>query len=219
MKNILCFGDSNTWGYDGSLGERFPYEQRWTSLVQKSLGPGYNIIPEGLNGRTTVYDEPYKLYKRGFDFLPVCLQTHVPLDLVVLMLGTNDSKSFFRNTAFAISRGMRSLIEMIQASGSGSGGKQPAILLISPVPVIAGIQEKASFDLREFANLDGHDPIAVSEGLAAEYERKAAEYGCGFLDAAGHADVCSEDGIHLTAGGHRGLAEAAAVKIREMMEE
>ena len=216
MKNILCFGDSNTWGYNAETGARFAYDVRWTSLVQKELGDNFNIIPEGLNGRTTVYDEPYKLYKRGFDYLPVCLQSHAPLDLVVIMLGTNDSKSFFRNTAFAIGRGIRSLLDMVTASDAGVDGRAPAILLMSPVPVKPGNQQKASFDLREFANLDGHDPIVVSKGIAAEFSQKADEYGCGFLNAADFADVSSVDGIHLTADGHKALASAVVKKILEM---
>ncbi|HAK44907.1 MAG TPA: hydrolase [Spirochaeta sp.] len=216
MKNILCFGDSNTWGFNGESGERHPYEKRWTSLVQMQLGDDYNIIPEGLNGRTAVWDDPFNQYRNGADALPFCLLSHKPLDLIVLMLGTNDSKNFYHNTPFSIGKGIRRLIEMIQASDSGLDGNAPQILLISPAPVKAGSHDDAAFDVREFDNLDGHNPVEVSMGLAAEYQRKADEYGCGFLDAARYADSCDDDGIHLTAEAHKSLADAVSAKIIDM---
>lgn len=216
MKNILCFGDSNTWGANGATGERHPYEVRWTSILQKNLGAGYNIIPEGINGRTTVWEDPFKPCRNGSACLPYALLSHMPLDLAVIMLGTNDSKNFYRNSPFAVGKGIRTLIEMIQASDAGRGGKAPEILIMSPAPLIAGIQEKASFDIREFADLDGHDPQAVSRGLAAEYKLRADEYGCEFLDAGLHAEACAEDGVHLTAEAHKSLALAVCEKIRKM---
>ena len=216
MKNILCFGDSNTWGFDGESGERFPYEKRWTSLLAAALGDDYNIIPEGLNGRTTVWDDPFNPFRNGIDALPFCLISHKPLDLIVLMLGTNDSKNFYHNTPFSIGKGLRRMIELIQSSDSGREGGAPQILLMSPAPVKPGNQDKAAFDLREFKNIDGHDPVKVSSGLAAEYQQKADEYGCGFLDAGACAEVCDADGVHLPAEGHKALAAAVSEKIKEM---
>lgn len=216
MKNILCFGDSNTWGFNGESGERYPYEKRWTSLVQEKLGDGFNIIPEGLNGRTTVWEDPFSVCRDGSKALPYCLLSHAPLDLVVLMLGTNDSKNFYRNTPFSVAKGIRMLLEIIQASSAGRDGKAPQVLLMSPANLKAGDPSKAAFDIREFENLDGHDPVAVSKGLAAEYERKAGEFSCSFLDAAAYAEVGAEDGVHLTAESHKALAAAVAAKIKEL---
>ena len=216
MKNILCFGDSNTWGYDPE-GGRYPYEQRWVSLAARTLGPGFNLIPEGLNGRTTVWDDPFGDYRCGKDFLPVCLASHEPLDLVVIMLGTNDTKTFFRNTAHSIGRGMRKLVEITRASAAGPGERSPQILIISPAPVTAGDQSRAGFDLREFSELDGHRPHAVAAALPQEYARIAEDYGCAFLDAAPHAEVSGVDGVHLTAAGHNGLASAVADKILSIL--
>lgn len=213
MKNILCFGDSNTWGYDAESGGRYAYNVRWTSLLQEALGNEYNIIVDGLNGRTTVFEDPFSPFRNGSEALPYALLSHSPLDLVVIMLGTNDSKSFFRNTSFAIGRGARRLIEFTQDSDSGIDGRSPEILLISPAPVVAVESDKAAFDLREFKNLDGHDPVLVSEMLAAEYKNIAEVYGCGFLDASEVAEVSQVDGVHLTAKGHQGLAAAAAEQI------
>ena len=212
----MCFGDSNTWGYNVDTGKRFPYEKRWTSLLQKELGPGYNIIPEGLNGRTAVTDDPFTPCRNGIEYLPMLLVTHYPLDLVVIMLGTNDCKCFFRETGFSIGKGIRALVETVQASDAGIDGEAPEVLIVSPASLSAGIVEKAPFDIREFADMDGHHPQAVSRELAAELRRQADELGCGFMDADGFAAVSSIDGVHLTAESHAGLAAGIASKIREM---
>ena len=95
MRRILCFGDSNTWGYDPATGERFDEQTRWTGVLQAALGGDYTVIEEGLNGRTTVWDDPIEGHKNGHEYLVPCLETHRPLDLVVLMLGTNDLKRRF----------------------------------------------------------------------------------------------------------------------------
>ena len=96
MKRILCYGDSNTWGYDPATQERFDRATRWTGVLRTTLGDGYEILEEGLNGRTTVWDDPIEGYKNGHTYLVPCLETHRPVDLVVLMLGTNDLKKRFR---------------------------------------------------------------------------------------------------------------------------
>ncbi|MDC7126838.1 MAG: SGNH/GDSL hydrolase family protein [Spirochaetales bacterium] len=216
MKNILCFGDSNTWGFNGENCSRFPYNKRWTTVLQNMLGDGFNIIPEGLNGRTTVFEDPFDPCKNGFKALPYCLLSHMPLNLVVLMLGTNDSKNYFHNTSMSIGKGLGRLIETIQASDSGFSGLSPSILVISPAVVKNVYPETQPFDLREFQNIDGHDPVAVSEGLSAEFEQKAKEYDCDFLDAALYAQVGDADGVHLTIEGHKALGEAISVKIKKM---
>ena len=95
MKRILCFGDSNTWGWNPANKERFDENSRWTGILKNKLGENYDIIEEGLNGRTTVWDDPIEGYKNGKKHLPSCLESHRPLDIVVLMLGTNDLKSRF----------------------------------------------------------------------------------------------------------------------------
>ncbi|MGA2640810.1 MAG: GDSL-type esterase/lipase family protein, partial [Spirochaetia bacterium] len=92
MREILCFGDSNTWGYDPVTQGRFPGDVRWTGVLQAALGPGFRVIEEGLNGRTTVWEDPVEGDKMGKRHLPPCLESQAPLDLVVLMLGTNDTK-------------------------------------------------------------------------------------------------------------------------------
>jgi lysophospholipase L1-like esterase len=95
MKTILCYGDSNTWGYIPGTGERYASHVRWPGVLQNALGNGYVIIEEGLCGRTTVWDDPIEEYRSGKEYLIPCLKSHAPLDLVVLMLGSNDLKMRF----------------------------------------------------------------------------------------------------------------------------
>ena len=105
MKQILCFGDSNTWGLDGETGKRFPWEERWTGILQEKLADrDIRIVEEGLCGRTTIFEDPLRLGRRGTELLPTLLETHTP-DAVVLMLGTNDCKTIFGASAEIIGNG------------------------------------------------------------------------------------------------------------------
>ena len=90
MKRILCYGDSNTWGYIAGSGKRYPHDVRWTGVVQRELGEGYQVLEEGLVGRTTVFDNPFAPWRNGIDYLMPCLITHKPIDLIIVMLGSND---------------------------------------------------------------------------------------------------------------------------------
>ncbi len=105
MPVIVAFGDSNTWGYDPATGGRFPRPQRWPSVLQRELGADFEVIAEGLNGRTTVHDDPIEPYRCGADALPPCLMSHAPVDLVILALGCNDLKKRFSVSAFDIAEG------------------------------------------------------------------------------------------------------------------
>ena len=102
MKTILCFGDSNTWGYNPENRQRFGPEERWTGILRNSLGEDYRVIEEGLNGRTTLWDDPIEGFKNGLDYLMPCLESHRPFDLITIMLGTNDLKCRFSVSAFDI---------------------------------------------------------------------------------------------------------------------
>ena len=164
MKNILCYGDSNTHGtkpIDFDLLDvdfipstyRYPEGKRWTTILQKELGNKYNVIVEGLNGRCTVFDDPVEgIHKNGSTYLVPCLESHAPLDLVIVTLGTNDLKNRFSVTAFEIAMGIGTLIDIIKKSGSGPGGTIPEILIVCPPPlgelsylseILVGGQEKS----------------------------------------------------------------------------
>lgn len=135
MFEVLCFGDSNTWGYSPKSRDRFARKTRWPGVLQAALGDGFSVVEEGLGGRTTVWDDPIEGDKNGRRQLPAPLESHKPLDLVVLMLGTNDLKRRFSAPASDIAAGVERLIGIILASSSGGTGKAPRILVIAPPPL------------------------------------------------------------------------------------
>ncbi|MFZ4768284.1 MAG: GDSL-type esterase/lipase family protein, partial [Roseimicrobium sp.] len=137
MKTILCYGDSNTWGFvPESITEAFPRRHprdvRWTGVLQRELGAEYHVIEEGQNGRTTVHDDPINLHRNGRTYLPACLESHKPIDLVVLMLGTNDLKAMFGLSAPEIAAGAGQLATVILRSDTGPHATAPKILLVAP---------------------------------------------------------------------------------------
>jgi lysophospholipase L1-like esterase len=207
VKTILCYGDSNTWGYNPSAGGRYARDQRWPGVLRTELGEGYLIIEEGLNGRTTVWDDPIEGYKNGKEYLIPCLETHKPLDLVIILLGTNDLKVRFSVSAFDIANGAGVLVDVVQKSATGPGDRAPQVLLLAPPPVAK---------LTGFAEMfEGAE--AKSRRFAEHYARVAQERGCAFLDT-GQVIVSSDlDGIHLEASEQRKLGMAVAAPVREIL--
>lgn len=207
MSTILCYGDSNTWGYDPATGERFDRNTRWTGILRNTLGDGYWVIEEGLNGRTTVWDDPIELHKNGATYLPPCLETHKPLELVIIMLGTNDLKQRFSLPPSDIAKGAGVLVKIVQKSEVALGDKAPKVLLMAPPPTVT---------LTEFAEMfEGAGE--KSKKFGEYYKAVAEELGCAFLDA-GSVIVSSElDGIHFDAPQHRKLGEAVAKKVEELI--
>ncbi len=209
MKTILCYGDSNTWGYDPVTQDRFPPDIRWPGVLRRELGEGYLVIEEGLNGRTTVWDDPIEGYKNGREYLIPCLETHHPLDLVVLMLGTNDLKMRFSVSAADIANGAGVLVDTIHKSAAGPDGAPPHVLLLAPPPVAR---------LTEFAEMfEGAGEKSVR--LAAHYRRVATERGCAFLDTSAVIVSSDLDGIHFEAGEHKKLGQAVAARVRQLLAQ
>ena len=198
MKTILCYGDSNTHGtlpIDFDLLEtpfissryRLPREKRWTGILQRELGSGYYVIEEGLNGRTTVWDDPIEgAHKNGLKYLVPCLESHAPIDLVLLMLGTNDLKTRFSVSAFDIALSAGVLVNTIQQSGFGPDGKNPKVLLMCPPPL-----GKMSYLSELF--IEG---VKNSLELAKHFKKIAKLYGCDFLDVAEIIKPSGIDGLH-----------------------
>ncbi len=204
MPVIVVFGDSNTWGYNPATGGRFPRAQRWTGVLQRALGADFEVIAEGLNGRTTVHDDPIEPYRSGADALPPCLMSHAPVDLVILALGCNDLKKRVSLSPFDIAEGARRLIFLARAYGEGPDGAAPRILLVAPPPVAT---------LSAFAEMfDG--AVQKSRLIGERYRAVAEEEGVAFLDA-GRIIRCSDlDGIHYEADQHELLGQAAAKGVR-----
>lgn len=195
MKTILCFGDSNTWGYSPNLERRYNESERWTMLLQSQLTNEYRVIEEGLNSRTTVFEDPFEAGKKGLDYLLPCLGSHHP-ELVIIMLGTNDLKSRFNVTASDISKGAARLVEVAKSFNPGFMKKTPEILLIAPAHVLELDNGKEGWDGAQ----------AKSEQFARYYELRAKELGCHFLDASEFIKPCDKEGIHWHAEQHLKLA-------------
>ena len=193
MKNILCFGDSNTWGYSPVDGTRYPLDIRWTGVLQKSLGADYRIIEEGLNGRTTFINEDERPFRSGSDVLQIILESHRPLDFVIIMLGTNDLKVEFNLSVEEIAQGAKTLCEMVLNS-EYLADNIPQILLVSPTQIGSTVIP----DQEEFFNKARGQSLQFAE----YYEKAAAELGVHFLDAAKIVKVSEVDGVHWDADQH-----------------
>lgn len=214
-KHIVCFGDSNTHGYcavpadsaDG--GNRYNEEERWTCLLQKALGDGYLVTEEGLNGRTTVFEDPVREGASGISCITPILQSHKDVDLLVLMLGTNDCKERFGANAYVIAQGLSRLISKAKAADCWTMGF-PNILVVAP-PAIREemLKHPAVQDMGEAA-------IGKSRGLARQYAFVCLNQHCTFLDAGG-AEMNTSDGMHLTKKGHAQLAQKLHSVIAAML--
>ncbi|MCB9159205.1 MAG: SGNH/GDSL hydrolase family protein [Caldilineaceae bacterium] len=208
MKTILCFGDSNTWGSDPAGGPRFDLHTRWPGVLRDQLGDGYWVIEEGQRGRTTVWDDPIEGYKNGKDYLIPCLYSHQPLDLVIILLGTNDLKMRFSVPAFDIANSAGVLVDVVQKSDAGRDNAPPPVLLIAPPPVA-----KLTGFAQMFAGAEEKSRL-----LGAEYARVAQEKGCAFLDAGTVIRSSDLDGIHFAPGEHKKLGDAVAARVRDLLE-
>jgi len=207
-KSILCYGDSNTWGFvPGSEGERFPWEVRWPGGLQAELGPDYRVIEEGLSGRTTVLDNPLEPYRNGREYLLPCLQSHQPLDLVVIFLGTNDLGNRYPMPPLDIARGAASLAQIALRSECGPAYGAPAVLLCA----LPRIGDTSSIT----------DTFSGAAAKAADLLRcfriAAEEVGVPLVDLAEVAAYDDADGVHLNAAGHRAVALAVLQAVREIL--
>lgn len=196
---VLCYGDSNTYGYDPYTHGRYPYEKRWTTLLGEMLGSRYEVISEGLNGRTTAYDRPGAAWKNGMSSFTACLGTHKPVDYVIIMLGTNDCDEELGLSAGDIADGMESLVKLVEEETPALQGYVPEIIVAVPA-AIQGDIEKSPF-------ADKLTQVSVRNSLdIGPLYREIAERHCvRFADAGGMA--VSSDCEHLTEEGHRQIAE------------
>lgn len=205
-KQILCFGDSNTWGYDGESRTRLPWGVRWTSLLQEKLEPqGVRVIEEGLCGRTTVFEDPLREGRRGTALLPTLLETHAPVDEIILMLGTNDCKTVFGASAEVIGKGISLLLGQIRKYAP-----QAKVLLISPIYLGEKVWQEG-FD-PEFSR----DSVQVSKNLELVYERIAREQQVDYLRASSYVSCCEADQEHLNAAGHQVFADVVYDRVKDL---
>lgn len=204
---IVCFGDSNTWGYvPNTEGERFDEATRWPGVLQQKLGTDFTVIEEALNGRTTVWDDPMKPDRNGSKHLPTILETHTPIDLLIIALGVNDLKHHFNLRAVDIALGVRTLADIVRQSRAGrikaSGERRsPNLLLLAPaLPVLSPNPLGHRFDGAQDRGI----------GIGEAVEEVAVEFMCPWLDANDIVTTPKTDGIHLDEDGHMKLGTAVA---------
>lgn len=209
-KQVLAFGDSLTWGANpGGLG-RHRFEDRWTSVVEAVLAD-VRVIPEGLGGRTTSFDDDSGMANRnGVLILPTLLGSHYPLDLVTIMLGTNDLKPHLCGSVLGAAAGIERLVETIRTYPYGYGATPPKVLIMSP-PLFRQTQDGDRMPA-------GGRSIAESTRFAPAYRSVAERKGCGFFDAATVAIASEIDGVHLDAENTRALGLGVAPAIARLLE-
>lgn len=210
MKTVLCYGDSLTWGYDAETQDRHPLDVRWPSVLQALLGDDIEVIAEGLNGRTTAFDDHLAAADRnGASVLPTILMTHAPLDLVILMLGANDMKPFICGHAIGAKQGMQRLINLVRMHPYPFGAAAPEVLIVSP-PALA---ETADPDFAAIFS----GGVEQSQMLASFYADLADIEGCGFFDAGSVARTSPTDGVHLDADNTRAIGKGLEPIVRMML--
>jgi lysophospholipase L1-like esterase len=218
-QRILCFGDSNTWGFipvpHGSPTTRYPREHRWPHVMATAVGPHVEVIEEGLNGRTTDADDPALAQvagagANGAAYLPVALASHLPLDLVIIMLGTNDVKPHLGRAAPRIAWGAKKLLDYVRTldGGVGTTYPNPKVLLICPPP----LGHLSAYFEEMFAG--GHAKNALMPAL---YEAIARAAGVEFLDAGAHIATDGVDGVHFSLETQRKLGLTVADKVRSIL--
>ncbi|MDO4647714.1 MAG: GDSL-type esterase/lipase family protein [Eubacteriales bacterium] len=209
MKQILCFGDSNTWGYMPESKERYPWGVRWTSLLQQYFeNQDIRIIEDGIVGRTTSFDDPVRPYRNGVKELPRSLEANDGLDAVVLMLGTNDCKAAYNADAGRIAAGIETLIRQIRQNDANT-----KILLMSPIHLGTEVWRE-SYD-PEFDRFS----VEVSKELESEYRMLAHKYEIAFLAASDYAKPSDRDMEHMDEEGHKNLSMAVYGKLSELLDD
>lgn len=210
-KTILCFGDSNTHGTVPmtSLSDvrRLPYQRRWTSIMADALGEAWHVLAEGHPGRTSVHDDPIEgAHKNAMRTLPALLESHRPIDLVILMLGTNDLKSRFHLSAAEIALGVEKLVAAIRASPFGADQNPPKVLVVTPPPLReAGV-------LMDFFEGGVEKSSRFAQTFAAMGERANVHV----WDAGSACSMSPIDGIHLDEEGHKALGSALAAEVERL---
>ena len=204
----LCFGDSLTWGDDpASVGHRLP--GRWPVVLQETLGPGYIVIEEGQCGRNIATDDPPEGEKNGLKYILPCLESHSPLDLVIIMLGVNDCKRKYAYCLQDIAWEMERFLQKVLTHRRYSSVSNYDVLLVSPPPLNKGLMASWLGDLFE------HEVgISKSEGLSKWFKELAERYEIGFLDAGLFCQSSEIDGVHLDEENQRKLGEAIAEYVR-----
>jgi lysophospholipase L1-like esterase len=205
VRAVLCFGDSNTWGNDPATGRRFPRDVRWPGRLQAALGDEWHVVEEGLNGRTATLDSPVAPGKNGLTYLEPCLDSHAPLDAVLIALGTNDLAERYGLTATDVARATARLAYVVSRSEAGIDGRPPVPILVCPPRVGETTWGE-----------DWAGAPAKSAVLPERFRAAAAEGGFELIDLGEVTRFSDIDGIHLDAAGHGAVAELVERTLRRL---
>lgn len=208
MKTVLCFGDSVTWGYNPSDGTRYEFNQRWPGILELEMSGNVRAIEEALPGRTINSDSPFLPGRNGAEVLEMVLETHSPIDIVIIMLGTNDLWLGFDYSARDITTACLSLVWKVQKSHAGPEFGAPKVLLIAPPPL---------GKLSLFMDLFFKGREKLSKELAGLYKIGAKTAGVEFLDSSKYVKVSSIDGVHIEPAEHKKLAKAVEKAILPLL--
>ncbi|MEP3045390.1 MAG: SGNH/GDSL hydrolase family protein [Roseibium sp.] len=208
--SVVCFGDSLTRGFNPIDRSRYGHDVRWPRLLQKELGADFYVVEDGLNGRTTVFEDPIMGDRNGLAHLRTALQVHMPIDILVIMLGTNNLKRRFGLSAEEIAQSLQHHIELAKKSNCGPDGNPPKVLLMSPPPL--GDMEGTPF-VSQFSDRS----VQQSHRLAEQYQLKAEEFDVAFFDTGTVISTSSIDAIHFDAEPQADLAKAVAEEVRKLV--
>ncbi|HEY4200253.1 MAG TPA: SGNH/GDSL hydrolase family protein [Devosiaceae bacterium] len=213
MKSILAFGDSLTFGANPTGGPRHAYEDRWPSTLEAGLAGQARVIAEGLGGRTTAFDDwCANADRNGARILPTLLASHSPLDLVIIMLGTNDLKPSVCGSAGEASYGIRRLIQIVRGHFGGLNEVSPKILVVAPPHICDSSNDDMMGHFGGFAH--AHDQ---SRQFAVHYAKRAGEWDAAFFDAATVAKADPADGVHLDAQNTRAIGEGMVPVVKSLL--
>ena len=209
MKTVLAFGDSIMWGFIPGTRARYPRDVRWPRVLQKALGNDVEVLDNALNARTTVHENQFRDHRRGLDILPSLLESHAPLDLVILALGSNDFHSNYSLAPFDVARGMRRLVQTVKTYHTEPDMPVPEVLVVSPTKII-------KTDDPYYGTIFG-DTYKHFDELAPLYEQVAKDEGAHFFNAATVASGTALDGIHLSAEDTIKLGEALVAPVKTIL--
>jgi len=210
MKTILAYGDSLTFGANPTGGPRHAYEDRWPTALESGLGGKARVIAEGLGGRTTAFDDFSSVADRnGARVLPTLLDSHKPLDLVIIMLGTNDLKVYLNGTAFGAAMGIKRLVQIIRQHPYDVGQSVPEVIIVAPPLTV------------ETDHADLHPMFAPRADEAKlfdfYYSRIARDMGAGYFNAAAVAVADKADGVHLDPANTRAIGDGLVPLVRKIL--
>jgi lysophospholipase L1-like esterase len=211
--NVLCYGDSNTWGQKPDKTGRYPADTRWTGVMQKQLGDDYYVIEEGLSSRTTDLDYARRPGRNGKTYLEPCIDSHNPLDIVIIMLGSNDFKIEFNRSVSEIAHALHGLVSMVQERAKTTSGVTPKIILVSPILVDETARRFTEF----YTGYYDHNSVIKSHELGAAIQQVAKTTNCTFIDASSVAHP-GEDGLHFSPESHPALGKLLRGTVQSLME-